>query len=179
MEVRDRHLTPGFDLVVKHNALFTALLPDLLSAFPVYGIVRNPLAVLASWNAVNLPVKQGGHSCGREVRHCTQVAAGSNVRPRCSSALDPGMVLSAVRGDADSGVHSLLRGLRGQRRRRARNTGDPALLRVTRGRRESRNATYDLELVRMLHQRLEGFGDAVWRFYSREDVAALYESSQR
>ena len=47
------------------------------------------------------------------------------------------------------------------------------------GRRESRNATYDLELVRMLHQRLEGFGDAVWRFYSREDVAALYESSQR
>ena len=59
MEVRDRHLTPGFDLVVKHNALFTALLPDLLSAFPVYGIVRNPLAVLASWNAVNLPVKQG------------------------------------------------------------------------------------------------------------------------
>lgn len=49
----------GFTLVVKHNAAFCALLPDLSARFDSLAIVRNPLAVLASWNTVELPVGQG------------------------------------------------------------------------------------------------------------------------
>lgn len=52
-------LTPGFDLAIKHNAAFAALLPELAQAYLTFAIVRNPLAVLASWNSVALPVGEG------------------------------------------------------------------------------------------------------------------------
>lgn len=50
---------PCFTLAIKHNAAFTALLPELADNFETYAIVRNPLAVLASWSSVSLPVSQG------------------------------------------------------------------------------------------------------------------------
>jgi len=46
-------------LVIKHNAAFTALLPELAQRLPTFAIVRNPLAVLASWQSVPLPVRDG------------------------------------------------------------------------------------------------------------------------
>lgn len=55
----DGDLAPDFDLLVKHNALFAALLPELCAAFPFLAIVRNPVAVLASWQTVDLPVARG------------------------------------------------------------------------------------------------------------------------
>jgi hypothetical protein len=39
--------------------MFTALLPSLVHRFPVFAIVRNPLAVLASWNTVDIPARRG------------------------------------------------------------------------------------------------------------------------
>ena len=45
--------------MVKHNALFAALLPELQEFFPCIAVVRNPLAVLASWQTVDLPVHGG------------------------------------------------------------------------------------------------------------------------
>ncbi|TCZ86195.1 hypothetical protein [Lysobacter sp. N42] len=50
---------PGFALIVKHNAAFTALLRWLQARFEAFAIVRNPAAVLASWHSVELPVAQG------------------------------------------------------------------------------------------------------------------------
>lgn len=58
---------PGFTLVVKHNAAFLALLPELARALPMLAIVRNPLAVLASWNAVDLPVSRGRLPAGERL----------------------------------------------------------------------------------------------------------------
>ena len=57
----DKPLSTGFTLVVKHNALFAALLPRLALSFSFscLGLVRNPLSVLASWQTVNLPVHRG------------------------------------------------------------------------------------------------------------------------
>lgn len=52
-------LSKGFTLVIKHNALFAALLPRLSRRFPCLGLVRNPLAVLASWHSVDLAVHDG------------------------------------------------------------------------------------------------------------------------
>ena len=48
-----------FTLVIKHPVAFTALLPILLQRFPVFAIVRNPLAVLASWESVPFPHREG------------------------------------------------------------------------------------------------------------------------
>ena len=52
-------LSTRFGLLVKHNALFAALLPRLAASFPCLALVRNPLAVLASWQTVDLPVHRG------------------------------------------------------------------------------------------------------------------------
>lgn len=48
-----------YRLIIKHNALFAALLPVLSQSVPIYAVVRNPLSVLASWNSVDLPVAKG------------------------------------------------------------------------------------------------------------------------
>ena len=65
--VIDRPLSPGFTLLIKHNALFAALLPRLADSFPVLALVRNPLAVLASWQTVDLPVNRGRLPAGEEL----------------------------------------------------------------------------------------------------------------
>lgn len=59
-------LRPDFGLLIKHNALFAALLPHLASRFDCLAIVRNPLAVLASWQTVDLPVARGRIPAGEQ-----------------------------------------------------------------------------------------------------------------
>jgi hypothetical protein len=55
----EKELDPGFLLLIKHPAAFTALLPDLIHFFPCYSVIRNPLSVLASWSSVSMPVENG------------------------------------------------------------------------------------------------------------------------
>ena len=54
-----KDLSPDFVLAVKHNTGFAALLDRLVERYRCFGIVRNPLAVLGSWNSVDMPVQQG------------------------------------------------------------------------------------------------------------------------
>jgi hypothetical protein len=55
----DKRLEPGFRLVVKHPNVFTATLATLLTRFPCFAIVRNPLASLLSWHSIQAPVNDG------------------------------------------------------------------------------------------------------------------------
>lgn len=55
----DKELDADFVLAVKHCGSFTATLDRLVTAFPVYALVRNPLATLASWNSVDFPIRNG------------------------------------------------------------------------------------------------------------------------
>lgn len=55
----DKRLGADFLFLLKHPGPFTALLPELKERFPVIAMVRNPLAVLASWNSVPYPVSRG------------------------------------------------------------------------------------------------------------------------
>jgi len=71
----DKPLSAAFRLVIKHNAAFTALLPQLSEGFAPVGIVRNPLAVLASWHSVDLPVSHG------------RLPAGERLDPQLAQAL--------------------------------------------------------------------------------------------
>lgn len=57
--VFEKPLSENFLLCIKHPAVFTALLESLSTHFPCFAIVRNPLAVLASWNTVQFPVRKG------------------------------------------------------------------------------------------------------------------------
>lgn len=74
-------LSPDFRLVIKHNAAFTALLPTLGHRFAVLGIVRNPLAVLASWHSVDLPVSHGRLPVGERLDPA--LAAALAAQPDC------------------------------------------------------------------------------------------------
>ena len=52
-------LSARFTLLIKHNALFAALLPRLSASVSCLALVRNPLALLASWQTVDLPIHRG------------------------------------------------------------------------------------------------------------------------
>lgn len=69
-------LDSRFLLVVKHNALFAALLGQLTPRLPCLALVRNPVAVLASWATVDLPVRRG------------RVPAAERFAPALRAALD-------------------------------------------------------------------------------------------
>jgi hypothetical protein len=56
--VRRPH-SEDFTLVIKHPVLFTALLGVLRERFQVFAIVRNPLAVMGSWESVPMMVRSG------------------------------------------------------------------------------------------------------------------------
>ena len=49
----------NFSLVIKHNAHFSFLLEELVNDFECFAIIRNPLAVVASWNTIKAPVSEG------------------------------------------------------------------------------------------------------------------------
>ena len=52
-------LSADFRLFIKHPAFFTALAWPLARHFPVYAIIRHPLAALASWQTVDFNVRNG------------------------------------------------------------------------------------------------------------------------
>jgi hypothetical protein len=52
-------LSLNFTLVIKHPAEFTALSDELSARYPLFAIVRHPLAVLAAWQTVDMPVHRG------------------------------------------------------------------------------------------------------------------------
>jgi hypothetical protein len=55
-----RPRTADFALAIKHPVVFTALLDGLRRRFAVYAVVRNPLAVLGSWESVSWPTLRDG-----------------------------------------------------------------------------------------------------------------------
>lgn len=55
----DKKLSPDFNLLMKHCAEFTLILPELTKQYTVVALMRNPLALLLSWRSVNVPVSRG------------------------------------------------------------------------------------------------------------------------
>lgn len=60
-----KELTEDFFLAIKHNAAFCALLPALAQHYRCLAIVRNPLAVLLSWESLDIPVRTGNIPVGQ------------------------------------------------------------------------------------------------------------------
>jgi hypothetical protein len=55
----EKPVNHSFHLVVKQNAMFTALLADIIEIYPIVSVVRNPVDVLLSWLTVDLPINRG------------------------------------------------------------------------------------------------------------------------
>ncbi len=58
----EKSFSPDFKLVIKQNGHFTFLLPELSSHFPVFVLLRHPVATIASWNTIQAPVAKGNLS---------------------------------------------------------------------------------------------------------------------
>lgn len=54
-------LSTDFVLGVKHNALYSAVLPEIIASarFRVVAIIRDPVAVVMSWRSLDLPISRG------------------------------------------------------------------------------------------------------------------------
>lgn len=169
----DKRLNPGFRLVVKHPNVFTATLDSLLTRFPCYATVRNPLASLLSWHSIQAPVNNGRLPFGeafdpalksmleaehdrveRQVvilrwyfsRYRTMLPRAHVIRYEDLIA-SGGRALAIIDPDASSLDEPL----------------------------ESRNASklYDVGLVRRLADRLVAKPEIYRDFYTTEDIAAL------
>ena len=173
-EVRiEKSLDADFLLVVKHPAVFTALLENLLQRHPCYAVIRNPLSVLASWNTIAMPVQQG-HAPAAEALDADLKQALARINDRIARQLH---LLSwfyakydrvlprtsilryeetvATRGSSLSAITPL-----------ASRLAEPL---------ESQNANsaYDGAMMRTLGERLLAADGAFWKFYSRESVELL------
>jgi hypothetical protein len=173
IDVSARQLAPDFTLIIKHNALFTALLPQLANVFPVFAIIRNPLAVLASWNLVDLPINKGHIPAAEQFDHKLK-----NKLASLPDALD--RQLCILEWFCERYCHYLS----GRWLRYEQFVSAPASLVSSLGLpvpesdfpvRSSKNASYDLALLEHLYQRLTQTGDAIWQIYSREEVDGLME----
>jgi hypothetical protein len=169
-------LSEAFVLVIKHPVAFAALLEDLVTRFRCFATIRNPLAVLGSWNSIDLPFQRGHAPIGE--------------------ALDPplGRALAQIPAVHERQLHLL--GWFYDRFRRflpresvlryedVVETGGGALEVVT-GRAadlaeplEDRNGSqlYDRALMQDLGARLLASEGPYWDFYSRDDVARLLDA---
>lgn len=52
-------LSKDFHLFIKHPTLFTMLAEELSKSYSLFALIRNPLAVLASWQTVAFPIHDG------------------------------------------------------------------------------------------------------------------------
>lgn len=168
-----KDLQRGFFLVVKEPPMFTALLPSLVQRFPVFAIVRNPLAVLASWNSVDIPARRGRvPKAERFDPELTRRLAATDERverqlclldwwcERFTRCLPVRNIIRyedivASRGKA---LASIVPG--------ARKLNEPLLAR-------NANALYKQEDVAEIGEKLLRGSGAYWRFYSRDSVEEL------
>jgi hypothetical protein len=61
LSIRRPGLSPDFVLGVKHNALYAAVLPELVRSgrFRIIAFIRDPVDVLMSWRTLDLPISHG------------------------------------------------------------------------------------------------------------------------
>jgi hypothetical protein len=69
-------LTANFTLAIKQCGSFTAALEALVDRFAVFALVRNPLSLLLSWQAVPMPIREG------------RIPVGESLSPELGAALD-------------------------------------------------------------------------------------------
>jgi hypothetical protein len=159
--------------VVKHPAPFTVILEGLVQRFPSYAVIRNPLAVLAAWNSVVLPVNWG-HLLPAEWFDPSFRRALSRISDRFDRQFYilawffetyrrvlPSTSILRYEDIVESGGRVL-----GTIIPEAAHLSVPL---------QSRNTSplYDASLMRVLGERLLKTEGPYWHFYSRESVESL------
>jgi hypothetical protein len=175
----EKALDREFALVIKQPAMFSALLPILVKRFPCYALVRNPLAVLASWNSINRHTRNG-HAPAAERYDEHLRGALDSIEDRSERQL---WLLSWFFGRYRQELpedHVV-------RYEEMVASGGASLSRINPAARSlneslpSRNLNplYDREEMRVLGRRLLDSEGAYWSFYTRESVEELLEEAEK
>jgi hypothetical protein len=173
----DKPLTPDHALVLKHNSAFAAVIDLLVDHFPVFGVIRNPLATIGSWNSVSFNVHQGHAPAGERLS--------PDLVARLKGIDDP---LDRQIGLLDWFHGRFLRYLPADRIIRYEavvQSGGSALAAVLPGAASLReelasrnsNKLYDMEWMLRAGERLLAAEGAFWQTYDRTDVEALLDEA--
>jgi len=168
----DKPLSDDFILCIKHLGPFTAILENLLDYFPCFAMVRNPLAILASWNSVDLPVRDGHHPAVEKL-DADLAAALSQISDRFERQiyllswhfekylLLPESAVLRYENIIESSGKCLTA------IQPAANTLNETLTNM------NKNKLYDRDLMQMLGEKLVKSSGAFWKFYPKESVESL------
>jgi hypothetical protein len=173
----DKRLADNFQLIIKHPNAFTALLESLITRFPCFAIIRNPLAVLASLSSVNVPAHNG--------------------RTPIGESLDP--MLSTILSKQQDRYMRQISLLSWYYEKYRRNLPETHIIRYedivsSSGRclevispsaaelsqtleSRNKNAIYDAGLIYKLGTMLLSTKDSFWDFYRREDIEQLMQNN--
>ena len=175
----DKPLTDDFLLVIKHPMAFTAALDRLQEHFSSHAIVRNPLAILASWNSLMIPIADGHAPAAEQLD------------------LQLRRELARLTDKTDRQLHLLSWCFEKYGRLLPRSsviryeeiisTGGGALYPVSPQATQLKqplasknlNSLYDREGMLRLGQKLLASDGAYWDFYCRESVIALLDTVSR
>lgn len=168
----DKPLEAGFTLVLKHNAEFTLLLPEIAQGREVFAMIRNPLALLSSWSSVDVPVSRG------------KVAKSARLLPAFDSALEgiEGLLerqlfilswyFGQYRGFPEANVlrYEELASSNGRLLERATQAPVPGHWDISE---KNTNPLYDKESIQRAGEALLATEGHYWAFYTRADVEGL------
>lgn len=169
----DKELSKSFCLVVKHAEIFSALIEQLVRKYPVFVIIRNPLATLASWSSVSFPVNQG--------------------RSLVAEAIEPNLRILLDKYDKlyERQIHLLewyfkkyanyLSKLNVIRYEKIINTKGKILKMIHPDavylneplRNKNKNCLYNYHVVQNIAKHLLSINGVIWNFYSKNDVKSL------
>ncbi len=173
----DKRLSDDFQLVVKHPSSFCAMLEHLTREFRCFAVVRNPLSVLASWNTVDMAVRNG-HVPAAEVVDAalaSRLAALSDRFDRQFVVLNWFYDCFAHNLSDSSIIRYENMTESGGRALAVINPAAAALNETLESR--NRSALYDAGLIRDLGERLLRSDGVYWKFYSRDDVGRVMENN--
>ena len=168
----NKELSEDFTLVIKQPAMFSALLTALVGRFPSYAIIRNPLSTLASWNSVEIPLRQGHAHAAEKYdpslperlegldRHGRQLYMLSWFYERFEANLPPENIIR-YEDIVSSGGKTL------SRIHPAASELDEPL------ESKNKNPLYDGDETKAVAERLLSSDGPYWRFYSPSEVEAL------
>lgn len=169
----NKELSRNFLLCIKHNPIFTALLNPLAEHYRCFAIVRNPLAVLGSWNTFDFPGRDG-HAPRAERVDLTLKQQLANAKDRFERQF---ILLTWC-------YHKYCSILPKENILRYEDiieTGGRSLAVITEKAKEltptltarNTNQLYDHSLMLKLGKRLLETDGAYWNFYSRIEIEAL------
>ena len=174
----DKELGPNFLLVIKSPAMFSALLPTLVKRFSSYAVIRNPLAILASWDSWDNTTRRGHVPAAERYDELLKHELAS-VEDRVGRQL---RLLSWFfeRFERELSDRHVVR------YEEIMTSGGKALSVITPAAQnldeplENRNLNpvYDRDNMLRVGERLLGSEGAYWRFYSRESVEELLNQVQ-